>query len=182
MCRPTPNKNVFFKIRSSIKITLCTQMQGHKGMSFETITFLQLTLCLRRGDPYASHWWWLSPSDDGNTRVLTTLTMSLGTYDVFTRHGLCRRGRPDVSTDLRMCQIPGLSLVTHLTVLASDWLMSSHWSGPAWWPHSRPAAWPTVVLTGIKLFSFFDLVNAAISWTNVVLTVALLSVTCQNTI
>ena len=35
------------------------------------------------------------------------------------------------------------------------------------------AALPTVVLTGIKLFSFFDLLNAAISWINVVLSVLL---------
>ena len=60
-----------------------------------------------------------------------------------------------------MCQIPGLSLVTPLTVLASDWLMS-HWSGPEPDDHT-PAltAWPTVILTacssltGIKTVFIF---------------------------
>ena len=72
--------------------------QGHKGMSFEIVTFLSSRLSKMRRSPSqkASLMISLFPTRTVimiTPRLLTTLTVSLETYDVFTRHGLCRRGR-----------------------------------------------------------------------------------------
>ena len=145
--------------------------QGHKGMSFEIVTFLSSHLSEMRRSHSQKASLIISLS---LTRTVMMITHpgswppslchwehSMFSHDTACAGGAGGRGPDDVSTDLRMCQIPGLSLVTPLTVLASDWLMSQ-WSGPEPDDHT-PAltAWPTVILTacssltGIKTVFIF---------------------------
>ena len=121
-----PKYKMFFKIRTSIKITLCTQMQGHSGFRKSHILDLCLTsLTSLTGDD----WLQLGQGWCEHTRAADHPHCVTGIIRCFhTTQGQAGQGGPDVSTDLRMCQIPDLSLATEPTDLSSDWLMA-HWSG-----------------------------------------------------